>query len=133
MFFKRFFKPLTEQPVAAFVHQLSDEEMQARDNNIKHFGAVVSINDSKKEDVLMIEKLKAYLAELETQKVNALAKDVTPMIDEKVAEYRAKCEAEAKAELEALVAKLDSDIDCINKLIAREEELAAAAITSETE
>lgn len=75
----------------------------------------------------MIEKLEAYRAELEAKKAEALAKDVTPIIDEKVADYRAKCEAEITAELNDYVAKLDSDINCINSIIARELEATAAA------
>ena len=76
----------------------------------------------------MVEKLRAYREELEAKKAEALAKDVTPLIDAEVAEFRARCEANAKAELDKLVTKIDSDIECIDRLIEREE---AAAIVIE--
>ena len=81
----------------------------------------------------MVEKLEAYRAELEAKKAEALAKDITPIIDEQVAIYRSELEANAKAELDSFVAKVDSDIDCIDAIIAREKATEAVAVEAEPE
>ena len=47
-----------------------------------------------------------------------------------VAEFRAKREAEEKAKITADIAKVASDIDCINNIIEREK--AAVETTNET-
>lgn len=68
----------------------------------------------------MVEKLKAYLAELVAKKEAVLTDDKTAEIDAKTAEFRASlvkaCE-DAKVEL---ISKIDSDISCIEHIIARE-------------
>lgn len=66
----------------------------------------------------MVEKLKAYKAELEAKKV-ALEHTVID-IEAEVAEFRAKREAEEKAKITAAIANVVSNIDCINELIERE-------------
>jgi hypothetical protein len=119
-------------PDSAFVYQLTDKEMQEHSTDIIHYGAVYNIK-LKKEDTLMVEKLEAYRAELEAKKAEALAKDITPIIDEQVAIYRSELEANAKAELDSYVAKVDSDIDCIDAIIAREKATEAVAVEAEPE
>ena len=78
----------------------------------------------------MIEKLQAYRAELEQTKLNELAKDPMPEIETKVADFRAQLIAEAADAKNAIVNKIDSDIDCINYLIQRESDKALAAAES---
>ena len=119
-------------PDSAFVYQLTDKEMQEHSTDIIHYGAVCNIK-LKKEDTLMVEKLEAYRAELEAKKAEALAKDITPIIDEQVAVYRSELEANARAELDSFVAKVDSDIDCIDAIIAREKATEAVAVEAEPE
>ena len=117
---------LPDNSVAAFVHQLTESELQAMKplNDIKHNGAVLDIKIQKKEDTLMVEKLKAYRAELEAKKAEAVNAVIN--VEDDVAEYRAKVTAEAEARKAAAIAKIENDINCIDNLITREEELAAA-------
>lgn len=76
----------------------------------------------------MVEKLQAYLAELMQNAATVEARDDSVIIAEKVAGFKEVLEkeyAEAKA---TELAKINSDIDCINTLIARENEKAKAAV-----
>jgi hypothetical protein len=81
---------------------------------------VCDINTIDKEDTLMVEKLRTYLAELVAKKEAVEADDKTAEIDAKTAEFRAElikaCE-NAKVEL---ISKINSDISCIECIIARE-------------
>lgn len=121
--------PIVEPVVAAFVHQLSPSEAQAHPTfDIIHDGAVFDIKLAKKEDTLMVEKLKAYRAELEAKKEALLAEDVSAEIETKVAEYKAVLEADAAANKEKAIAKVDSDIDCLDKIIAAEIEKETVAV-----
>lgn len=117
---------LPDNSVAAFIHQLTESELQAMKplNDIKHNGAVLDIKIQKKEDTLMVEKLKAYRAELEAKKAEVVNSVIN--VEDDVAEYRAKVTAEAEARKAAAIAKIENDINCIDGIIAREEELAAA-------
>lgn len=72
----------------------------------------------------MVEKLKAYRDELETEKSNLINKIID--VEAEVAAYRNDLISKAEAERDARVAKLASDIDCINALIAREETAGVA-------
>ena len=132
MFFRRrIVIPVTAEPVAPFVHQLSEEELKQRElHGITPLGAGFNINLIKKEDTLMVEKLTAYRAELEAKRFLLEGPIDTSEIEVEVAAYREKLIAEAEAKRAAEVTKLNSDIDCINGLIAREE--AAAATVVET-
>ena len=81
----------------------------------------------------MVEKLEAYKAELEAKK--ATLENTVINVEAEVAEFRAKREAEEKAKITANIAKVVSDIDCINGLIEREKAAIAAPvveITNET-
>lgn len=73
----------------------------------------------------MVEKLRTYLAELVAKKEAVEADDKTAEIDARTAEFRAglvkACE-NAKVEL---ISKINSDISCIECIIAREIEAEA--------
>lgn len=78
----------------------------------------------------MIEKLKAYRAELEAKKAAIESEDHTAEIEAKVVEYKATLEKEEAEKKSAIVAKILSDIECINNIIAREEETEAVEIST---
>lgn len=126
MFFNRFPFELFGAPTSAIIHQLTDEELQTYD--INRFSAAFNIKLIEKEDTFMVEKLEAYKAELEAKK--AALENVVIDVEAEVAEFRAKREAEEKAKITADIAKVASDIDCINHIIEREK--AAVEITNET-
>ena len=131
MFFKRFPFELFGAPPSAIIHQLTDEELQIYD--INRFSAAFNIKFIEKEDTFMVEKLEAYKAELEAKKVTL--ENVVIDVEAEVAEFRAKREAEEKAKITADIAKVVSDIDCINGLIEREKaaiEAPVVEITNET-
>lgn len=113
------------QPTTILVHHISAEQAEQYNNNIIHSNVVSNINLFKKEDPLMVEKLKAYRDELETEKSNLINKIID--VEAEVAAYRNELISKAEAERDARVAKLASDIDCINALIAREETAGVAA------
>ena len=118
-------------PTSAIMHQLTDEELQTYD--INRFSAAFNIKLIEKEDTFMVEKLEAYKAELEAKK--ATLENTVVDVEAEVAEFRAKREAEEKAKITADIAKVVSDIDCINVLIEREKaaiEAPAVEITNET-
>ena len=134
MFFRRFpfelFGALSA-PTSAIMHQLTDEELQTYD--INRFSAAFNIKLIEKEDTFMVEKLEAYKTELEAKK--ATLENVVIDVEAEVAEFRAKREAEEKAKITADIAKVVSDIDCINVLIEREKaaiEAPTVEITNET-
>lgn len=127
MFFKRFPFELLSAPTSAIIHQLTDEELQIYD--INRFSAAFNIKLIEKEDTFMVEKLEAYKAELEAKK--ATLENTVIDVEAEVAEFRAKREAEEKAKITAGIAKVVSDIDCINVLIEREK-AAIEAPTVET-
>lgn len=129
MFFRRRASiSCVEVPVAAFIHQLNEEEMQQHNTiDIKHIGAVIDIESGKKEDTLMVEKLKTYRAELEAKKVDITNKVIN--VEPEVEAYRQKLIADAEAKKSAEIAKLESDINCIDNIIAREESTVAAEVT----
>ena len=130
MFFKprgyTFVLPTTFAP---FVYQLTDEEMEQYDKlDIQHIGAVFDIKFCKKEDILMVEKLKAYRAELEAKKAEVIERIIN--VEPEVEAYRNKLIADAEAKKAAEIAKYDSDINCIDGIIVREEEAAVATETT---
>lgn len=122
-------------PSTTITCQLTEEELNEQYVcDINHLKIVFNIN-KKKEDskmVEMIEKLEAYRAELEAQKAEVLAKDITIEVEAKVSEYREKCIAEATAEVEATVNKIASDIACINVIIERERACEVAEVQVDT-
>lgn len=131
MFFRRFPFEFFGAPTSAIIHQLTDEELQTY--GINRFSAAFNIKLIEKEDTFMVEKLEAYKAELEAKK--AALENVVIDVEAEVAEFRAKREAEEKAKITADIAKVVSDIDCINGLIEREKaaiEAPAVEITNET-
>ena len=88
--------------------------------NIPHSGAVSDIQNIKKENKTMVDKLQAYLVELQIEANAVAAVDNTAEIEAKVAEFRATLEAEAIAAKQAKLAKIHSDMDCLQRLIERE-------------
>lgn len=72
----------------------------------------------------MVEKLKAYRAELEAKKAEVVASVIN--VEPEVEAYRNRLIADAEAKKAAEIAKFDSDINCIDGIIAREEVEAAA-------
>lgn len=70
----------------------------------------------------MIEKLRNYLAELETAALELRTHDYNPEIAEKVATYERELRTEYATHKASELAKMDSDIDCIKTLIRREQE-----------
>lgn len=131
MFFRRFPFEFFGAPTSAIIHQLTDEELQTYD--INRFSAAFNIKLIEKEDTFMVEKLEAYKAELEAKK--AALENVVIDVEAEVAEFRAKREAEEKAKITADIAKVVSDIGCINGLIEREKaaiEASTVEITNET-
>lgn len=102
----------------AMVYTLSEGELTYC-FNINHFGAVFNIN-IKKEDTVMVEKLQAYLAELESQKAAVLVENHTAEIEAEVLAFKEALIKELELKRQETVAKIDSDIECINKIIARE-------------
>lgn len=132
MFFKRFpFELFSARASSAIIHQLTDEELQTY--SINRFSAAFNIKLIKKEDIFMVEKLEAYKAELEAKK--AALENVVINVEAEVAEFRAKREAEEKAKITADIAKVVSDIGCIDGLIEREKAaivIPAVEITNET-
>ena len=131
MFSRQFPFELFGAPTSAIIHQLTDEELQTYD--INRFSAAFNIKLIEKEDTFMVEKLEAYKAELEAKK--AALENTVIDVEAEVAEFRAKREAEEKAKITADIAKVVSDIDCINVLIEREKaaiEAPAVETTNET-
>lgn len=132
MCFKRIKRIVQKAWQAAFTRQLSDEEMQAcKTTVIKREDATLNIYFNK-EDTLMIEKLIAYRTELEEEIAKIQSTDNTADIEAQVAEFRERIIAETKAANEALIAKLNSDIECLNRIINREQEAAESAVVEET-
>ena len=111
---------------SAYVYQAPIPE---RDYDIKHLGAVININIIKKEDTLMVEKLRAYRAELEAKKASIYAEDYIPQIEEDVKLYREALIKASEENRAKAIAKVDSDIDCVDTLITREEEAISAEAT----
>ena len=77
----------------------------------------------------MIEKLKEYRNAFEAKKAELLAMEIN--IEPAVEEYRNKMIADAEAKKNAEIAKIDSDIDCIDKIIASEEASVAGPVVEE--
>lgn len=78
----------------------------------------------------MVEKLKAYRDELLAEVEEIKNADHSAEIEAKTAEFRASLAAALEAEADRNILKLNSDIDCINRLIEKEE--AAAVVEAET-
>lgn len=67
----------------------------------------------------MVEKLEAYRAELEAKKTEL--ENTVIDVEAEVNAYREDLLAKKKAERVAEIAKIESDINCINNIIAREQ------------
>ena len=137
MFFKKYDPILGLSPVSsAFVHQLTQDEMQRLHNGIICVSATYNIKLKFKEDTIMVEKLQAYRAELEVKKANLVANGIdTAAIEASVDLYRTQLTEEATKVLNEEITTIESNIRCIDGLISRELEAAntiEAVPTSET-
>ena len=111
----RFFKPL-----AVFEHRLTKHEEERLYKGIRHYGAVLDINNEYKEDTIVVDKLRAYLEELKAAHAAILAEDNTAAIEAEVAEFKETVVAKYNADKTARLLKVESDINCIEELINRE-------------
>lgn len=76
----------------------------------------------------MIEKLQVYLSELEAKRAEVLASDDSEAINAEIAEATDAILKKYAVAKEAALAKIDSDINCVTGIIAREK----AAVATET-
>ena len=91
---------------------------------VEHDGAMLNARITKKEAIVMIEKLKEYVAKYDAKK-NELAN--TPIdVEEKVQAYREACIKEAEAARTAEISKLENIIAGLNEIIKQEEAVDVA-------
>lgn len=81
----------------------------------------------------MIEKLHLYLNELEAKRVEVLNTDNTEAINAEINAYADEVIKRYANEKDAKLAKIDSDINCVKGIIARETEIAAETADTVTE
>lgn len=120
---------LSERP--AYVYQLTAEEQEKLSTitlNIPGFGAVSYINKLNKEELVMVEKLKVYLAEVEAKVFEINNKDIEVSVKEELAKAEANIREQLATERDFELAKLEHEKEVINKLIEREVALAANAV-----
>lgn len=121
------------KPRAAFVYQLTPAEMQQYNYDILCDGATYNIKLINKEDVIMVEKLHLYLSELEAKRVEVLTSDDSEAINAEIAEATDAILKKYAVAKETTLAKIDSDIDCVMGIIARENAIIAEAVDTVTE
>lgn len=132
MFFKRRYTPSVLTPPVVIEHHLTETESQRLSTDIPHYGAVLDINNNKnKEDTRMVEKLKAYLEELKVTRENVVNEPIVDKVEADVAAFRETATQKYELEKESKINKIDSDIECITRIIELEE--AKAAAVTETE
>lgn len=132
MFFKRRYTPSVLTPPVVIEHHLTESESQRLSTDIPHYGAVLDINNNKnKEDTRMVEKLKAYLEELKVTRENVVNEPIVDKVEADVAAFRETATQKYELEKESKINKIDSDIECITRIIELEE--AKAAAVTETE
>lgn len=96
--------------------------------NIPHSGAVSDIQNIKKENKTMLDKLQIYLAELKAEAATVAATDDTAAIALEVAEYESAVRAKYAKAKEDKLNKINSDIDCVEHIIEREIAAAQAPV-----
>ena len=79
----------------------------------------------------MVEKLKAYLEELKVTRENVANEPIVEKVEADVAAFRETATQKYELEKENKINKIDSDIECITRIIELEE--AKAAAVTETE
>lgn len=132
MFFKRRHLAQVLTPPVVIEHHLTESESQRLSTDIPHYGAVLDINKNNyKEDTLMVEKLKAYLEELKVTKENVANESIIEKVEADVVAFRETATQKYELEKETKINKIDSDIECITRIIELEE--AKAAAVTETE
>ena len=132
MFFRRRHTPSILTPPVVIEHHLTESESQCLSTDIPHYGAVLDINNNNinKEDTQMVEKLKAYLEELRVTRENVVNEPIVDKVEADVAAFKETATQKYELEKENKIKKLDSDIDCIARLIELEEAKEAEAITT---
>lgn len=110
----------------ALTRQLLEQVRQSTEN-IPHSGAVSDIQKTYKENNKMVDKLQTYLVELQVSAEAIRTKDNSAEIEASVAEYRANLEREYEADKQRRLDKVNSDIDCLQRIIDCEKEKAMAA------
>ena len=80
----------------------------------------------------MIDKLQTYLAELQANADAIAAEDHTAEIETAVANFKADLEDKYAQDKAARLAKVASDMDCLQNIITREQEKLAATLTVDT-
>lgn len=111
------------------VQQATEKQIIQLSTDITRTGTAFNIKIFNKEENSMIEKLNLYRAELEEKKAALLNEAID--VEEEVAAFRRELEAKKQAKKDADIAKVDSDIECIDGIIARINKEAENAIVSD--
>lgn len=111
------------------VQQATEKQIIQLSTDITRTGTAYNIKIFNKEENSMIEKLNLYRAELEEKKAALLNEAID--VEEEVAAFRRELEAKKQAKKDADIAKVDSDIECIDGIIARINKEAENAIVSD--
>ena len=109
------------------LHLLQQYAEQLKEN-IPHSGAVSDIQNIKKENKTMLDKLQIYLAELKAEAETVAATDDTAAIALEVAEFESAVRAKYAKAKEDKLNKINSDIDCVEHIIEREIAAAQAPV-----
>lgn len=111
------------------VQQATEKQIIQLSTDITRTGTAYNIKIFNKEENSMIEKLNLYRAELEEKKAALLNEAID--VEEEVAAFRRELEEKKQAKKDADIAKVDSDIECIDGIIARINKEAEKAIVSD--
>lgn len=127
------FKKLFNNIKAAFIHQLSKKELAMYDVNITlSMLRKLDLTKFNKEDAIMIEKLQAYLAELITAKETLINADYTDAIKAEVAVFEESVKARYEADREVKLNDINTNINYVESIIAREVTAANEAVEAST-
>lgn len=131
MFFKHRHTLSALIPPVVIEHHLTELESQRLSTDIPHYGAVLDINNNiNKEDTQMVEKLKAYLEELKVTRENVVNEPIVDKVEADVATFRETATQKYELEKESKINKIDSDIECITRIIELEAAKEVEAITT---
>ena len=127
------FKKLFNNIKAAFIHQLSKKELAMYDVNITlSMLHKLDLTKFNKEDAIMIEKLQAYLAELIAAKETLVNTDYTDAIKAEVAVFEESVKARYEADREVKLNDINTNINYVESIIAREVTAANEAVEAST-
>lgn len=132
MFYRRKTAPVARVQTE-LVQQATEKQIIQLTNDITRTGTAFNIKIFNKEEDSMVEKLNLYRAELEAKKTELLNEVID--VEAEVAAFRRELEEKAAAKKVADIAKVESDIECIDGIIARlkEEETEAAIVSEDAE